>query len=61
MNYPSFITSMSPLPEDVVEAIRSIYTDLSNEKLLERCVGGFTRNNNESYNHRKSSPAAQKS
>lgn len=28
----------------------SIYTDISNEKLLERCVGGFTQNNNESYN-----------
>ena len=38
------------LPEDVVEAIRPIYTDLSNKKLLERCVGSFTHNNNESYN-----------
>ena len=38
------------LPKDVIQAIHPIYTDLSNEKLLERCVGGFTQNNNESYN-----------
>ncbi|GBP34775.1 hypothetical protein EVAR_21839_1 [Eumeta japonica] len=30
--------------------IYPIYEDLSNVKLLERCVGGFTQNNNESYN-----------
>ena len=30
--------------------IRPNFTDLSNDKLLERCVGGFTQNNNESYN-----------
>ena len=39
-----------PLPEDAAEAVRPIYTDLSNDKLLERCVGGFTQNNNESWN-----------
>ncbi|GFY54751.1 uncharacterized protein TNIN_72081 [Trichonephila inaurata madagascariensis] len=38
------------LPADVAEAIYPIYEDLSNLKLLERCVGGFTQNNNESYN-----------
>ncbi|KYM96705.1 hypothetical protein ALC62_00134 [Cyphomyrmex costatus] len=37
-------------PRDVAEALHPIYTDLSNEKLLERCVGGFTQNSNESYN-----------
>ena len=37
-----------PLPEDVAEAVRPICTDLNNEKLLERCVGGFTQNSNES-------------
>ncbi|GFX10296.1 uncharacterized protein TNCV_1866911 [Trichonephila clavipes] len=31
------------------EAIYSLYEDLNNAKLLERCVGGFTQNNNESY------------
>ena len=30
--------------------MRPIYTDLSNGKSLERCVGGFTQNNNERYN-----------
>ena len=38
------------LPRDIADAIIPIYTDLSNEKLLERCVGGFTQNNNESDN-----------
>lgn len=34
----------------VATAIFPLYEDLSNIKLLERCVGGFTQNNNESYN-----------
>ncbi|XP_066581799.1 LOW QUALITY PROTEIN: uncharacterized protein [Prorops nasuta] len=46
----AFHHDYEPLPADVIEAIRPIYTDLSNEKLLERCVGGFNQNNNESYN-----------
>lgn len=47
---PSFHHDYEPFPQVVAEAILPIYTDLSNEKLLERCVGGFTQNNNESYN-----------
>lgn len=39
------------LHPDVVKAITSIYTDLSNDSLLERCVGGFTQNQNESLNN----------
>lgn len=35
----------------MLKAIRSIYENLSNENLLERCVGGFTQNNNESFNN----------
>lgn len=46
----SYKHDYQPLPPDVAEAILPIYTDLSNEKLLERCVGGFMQNNNESYN-----------
>lgn len=38
------------LPPDVAEAIFTIYTHLSDKKLLERCVGGFRQNNNESCN-----------
>ncbi|XP_024946630.1 uncharacterized protein LOC112495203 [Cephus cinctus] len=38
------------LPQDVAETVHPIYIDLSNEKLLERCVGDFTQNNNDSYN-----------
>ncbi|XP_011861628.1 PREDICTED: uncharacterized protein LOC105558524 [Vollenhovia emeryi] len=40
----------SALPEIVLKAIRPIYQDLSADKLLERCVGGYTQNSNESYN-----------
>lgn len=40
----------SPLPNDVLKAIMPIYSDLSKDALLERCVGGFNQNNNESYN-----------
>jgi len=46
----SFKHDYQPLPQDVTKAVHPIYTDLSNEKLLERCIGGFTQNNNESYN-----------
>ena len=38
------------LPIEVLNAIKPIYKDLSSENLLERCVGGFTQNNNESFN-----------
>jgi len=31
-------------------AIKPIYEDLSKDTLLERCLGGFNQNNNESYN-----------
>ena len=40
----------NPLPEDVLKAIKPLYEDLSKDELLERCVGGFTQNNNESLN-----------
>ena len=39
-----------PLDKDVTKALESIYTDLSSRELLERCKGGNTQNNNESYN-----------
>lgn len=39
------------LPEVVLTAIKPIYNDLSDDNLLERCIGGFTQNNNESINH----------
>ena len=46
----SFKYTYSALPEDVLNAIKPIYEDLSKDALLERCVGGFTQNNNESLN-----------
>lgn len=39
-----------PLPKNVVDAIIPVYTDLSKAELLERCIGGFTQNCNESFN-----------
>lgn len=36
------------LPPAILQAIYPIYLDLSKPDLLERCVGGFTQNNNES-------------
>ena len=38
------------LPEDVVDVIKPICEDLSNDDLLERCLGAFNQNNNESLN-----------
>lgn len=46
----SYTHDYPALPADVAEAIYPIYENLSNVNLLERCVGGFTQNNNESYN-----------
>ncbi|XP_057341923.1 uncharacterized protein LOC130678611 isoform X1 [Microplitis mediator] len=46
----TFSHDYSPLPSDVLKAIKPIYEDLSNENLLSRCVGGFNQNNNESFN-----------
>lgn len=40
----------APLHEDVANAIKPIYIDLSSRDLLERCLGGDTQNNNESFN-----------
>lgn len=38
------------MPAQIYDAILPIYEDLSNEALLERCLGGFTQNSNESFN-----------
>ncbi|KAG8227028.1 hypothetical protein J437_LFUL006648 [Ladona fulva] len=40
----------TPLHSDVVDAICPIYESLTEKKLLQRCVGGFTQNLNESLN-----------
>lgn len=39
-----------PFHKDVEDAIKPIYNDLSSRELLERCLGGNTQNNNESFN-----------
>lgn len=46
----SYKHDYDPLPSEVSSAIKPIYEELSKEELLERCVGGFTQNNNESLN-----------
>ncbi|KYM97486.1 hypothetical protein ALC62_11778, partial [Cyphomyrmex costatus] len=38
------------LSKDILAAIKPIYENLSEDVLLERCLGGFTQNNNESLN-----------
>ena len=39
-----------PLPKNVAEAIKPVYTDLSRDELLERCLEAFNQNSNESLN-----------
>lgn len=39
------------LYSDVTKAIEPIFRDLSSDDLLQRCVGGFTQNSNESLNN----------
>lgn len=46
----SFKHDYVPLSTDILSSIKPIYEDLSKETLLERCLGGFTQNNNESIN-----------
>lgn len=46
----SYKHNYNALPDDVLTVIKPIYEDLSKNELLGRCVGGFTQNNNESYN-----------
>jgi hypothetical protein len=38
------------LPEIIQTAIKPVYGALSEDKLLEKCLGGFTQNTNESLN-----------
>lgn len=45
-----FKHSYQALPDNVLSAMKPIYEDLSKEALLERCLGGFNQNNNESLN-----------
>ena len=40
-----------PLHDDVIKAIRPTLEQLSSDNLLERCVGSFTQNANESLNN----------
>ncbi|XP_077262520.1 uncharacterized protein LOC143897585 [Temnothorax americanus] len=46
----NFRHDYSALPKTVLDSIKPIYENLSNDKLLERCVGGYTQNSNESFN-----------
>lgn len=39
-----------PLSSKVQEVLRPIYKELTSDDLIERCLGGHTQNNNESYN-----------
>ena len=50
MDASKFKHDYLPLDKDVTKALEPIYTDFSSRELLERCKGGNTQNNNESYN-----------
>lgn len=39
-----------PMETEVFETIKPIYERLSSDDLLTRCIGGYTQNNNESFN-----------
>ena len=39
------------LAEDAKKLLKPIYEDLTKTELLERCLGGHTQNNNESFNN----------
>ncbi|KOC61819.1 hypothetical protein WH47_06157 [Habropoda laboriosa] len=39
-----------PLNDEVLEAIRPVFENLTSDDLLERCIGGNTQNNNEYFN-----------
>jgi len=40
----------APLPKEVFKAIKPIYEELSQDELLNRCLGDYTQNSNESFN-----------
>jgi len=40
----------TPLSQQIFDAVKPIYEDLSRDDLLNRCLGGFTQNSNESFN-----------
>ena len=44
------LTHELPIHPDVQTAIKPAYEELSNTGLLERCLGGFSQNQNESFN-----------
>lgn len=46
----NFLHDYTELPNIALDAIKLVYQDLSNDKLLQRCVGGFAQNSNESFN-----------
>ena len=50
MDVSKFKHDYLPLDTDVTKGSEPIYTDLSSTELLERCKGGNTKNNKESYN-----------
>ena len=50
MDVSKFKHDYLPLDKDVTKVFEPIYTELRSRELLERCKGGNTQNNNESYN-----------
>lgn len=40
----------TPLSQEVFDAVKPVYKELSRKDLLNRCLGGFTQNSNENFN-----------
>lgn len=49
-NKLSDYTHKLPFEDEVLNVVKPIYKDLSNDELLTHCLRGFTQNNNESLN-----------
>ena len=48
--WKSFKHDYSTFPEEAIDAIKPYYESLTKEELLQRCIGEFTQNSNESFN-----------
>ena len=50
-NKVPFTHKKSPIPPAIVEVVKRVYQRLGSHPLLERCLGGFTQNPNESLHN----------
>ncbi|XP_050464557.1 tigger transposable element-derived protein 1-like [Cataglyphis hispanica] len=51
-NTTSLIQPLDQVRQSLKDPLKPVYEILSKEELLQRCLGGYTQNNNESYNQK---------